>query len=492
MMRISLIVLLFLVGSYGFACDDSPYKGQKLNAKQLDEVLSQHALWLGDNQQLKKPNNKSPRRAHLCGADLKGANLIKANLTMADLRQANLSHATLTNARLHRAWLDNANFHEADLSYADLSGAFLYDTILTYTKLHNANGQGTKWLNADLTGAVLNSADLTGADFDNANLAGIDANSANFTKANLYGANLSDANLAYTDFTDAILQQSNLTRAEFIDSVMTRALLHYANLTEALYFPKYGMAPDIIGLTVTDNFQTVSYYDHRMGAPALVELREAYKKAGMRQMERLMIYMLKLGERKANWELGGWARVGSVLSYAFFELPSGYGLYPQRPLTLVIIMFFLFTVIYWLGLRLGFAHPFLEIRWPPRYATKRAPVNILKGDTRRTSNVCVTVEGDGGLRRYPSRLKRKELKSLKGKFKKEFRLLRISLHLSLLNSFQIGWRDLNIGLWITYFQTHQYFFYTRGWLRKVGGLQSVLSFYMFILWLLTQFGRPFE
>ena len=116
----------------------------------------------------------------------------------------------------------------------------------------------------------------------------------------------------------------------------------------------------------------------------------------------------------------------------------------------------------------------------------------MKGDTRRTSNVCVTVEEDGGLRRYPHKLKRQAFKSFKSKFEKEFRLLRISLHLSLLNSFQIGWRDLNIGLWITYFQTHQYFFHTRGWLRKMGGLQSVLSFYMFILWLLTQFGRPFE
>gem|GEM_PF-660483 len=492
-MRISLIVLLFLVSSSGFACDYSPYKGQKLNTKQLDDILSQHALWLQDNQELEKPNNNDPRRGHLCGADLTKAYLVKANLTMADLRQANLSHANLEKARLHRAWLDNANFHEADLSGADLSEAYLYDTSLTHAKLHNANGQRAKWLNADLTGAMLNSADLTGADFYKANLAGIEANNANFTKANLPETNLSHASLEYANFTDAVLQKSNLTRANLTHSVMTRALLHYANLTEARYFPKYGTAPDIIGLTSAKNFNTVICYDFPMGAPALVELREAYKKAGMRQMERLMIYMLKSEERKLNWERGGWARVESALSYAFFELPSGYGLYPQRPLTIVIIMFFWFTVIYWFGLRIGFGHPFLEIRWPPRYATKRTAINIMKGDTRRTSNVCVTVEEDGGLRRYPRWLKRKQLKSnLKGRFKKEFRLLRISLHLSLLNAFQIGWRNLNIGLWITYFQTHQYFFYTRGWLRKVGGLQSVLSFYMLILWVLTQFGRPFE
>ncbi|HEC84017.1 MAG: hypothetical protein DRR08_06370 [Candidatus Parabeggiatoa sp. nov. 2] len=496
MMRISLIVLLLLVSYHSFACD-GPHKGQKLNAKQLSDILSQHALWLQEEKKrdpkLLKPNNNDTRRANLCGADLKGAKLFRANLALADLRQADLSHADLTEARLHRAWLDNAVLRETNLSKADLSRAFFYDAVMTQAKLHSVNGQGAKFLSANLARAVSNRADFTGADFEKANLAALEANYTNFTKANLSETDLRHANLAYADLTDAVLQRSNLTSAYFYESVMTRAELHDANMTKTIYFPKYGTAPNIIGITTAEHFKTITYYHPKMGAPALVELREAYKKAGMRRMERQMTYMLKSGERKENWKLGGWYSVGSALSYVFFELPSGYGLYPQRPLTLIIIMFLLFTVIYWLGLRIGLGHPFLEVRWPPKYATKRTYVNILKGDTRRTSNVCVTVDKGGWLLRYPdNQFKREELKGLAGRFVREFRLLRISLHLSLINAFQIGWRDFNIGLWVTYFQTHQYFFYTRGWIRKLGGLQSVLSFYMFALWFLTQFMRPFE
>lgn len=498
MMRISLIVLLLLlVSSHGFACD-GPYKGKKLNAKQLENILSQHALWVQvekeRNPKLQKPNYDDTRRANLCGADLKGANLFRADLTLADLRQADLSQADLTETLLHRASLDKAVLHEANLTRADLSPAYFYDAVMTDANLRAVKGQGAHFLNANLAGASLIGADFTHADFKSANLAKIDANSANFANAKLVETDLSHASLAYANLTNAILQSSNLTHTYFYESVMTGAQLHYANMTETIYFPKYGTSPDIIGLSVANHFTTITYYHPSMGGPALVELREAYKKAGMRQMERLMTYMLKSGERKNNWEHGGgWEKTGSVMSYIFFELPSGYGLYPQRPLTLIIIIFFLFTFIYWLGLRTGGGHPFLEIRWPAKYVTKRIALNIMKGDTRRSSNVSVQVDKDGWLLRYPdNKIKRYKLQNLGGRFYREFRLLRISLHLSLLNAFQIGWRDFNIGLWVTYLQTHQYFFYTRGWLRKVGGLQSILSFYMFALWFLTQFLRPFE
>jgi len=496
-MRISLIIFLMLVGLSIFACDDAPYKGQTLTAKTIDNILSQHTLWLQANRQidpkLEKPNYSDTRRANLCGAVLKGADLTQADLSLADLRQADLSAADLTKAQLHRAWLDKAVLRDAVLIEADLSKAYLYDAVMPQAKLEEVNGQGAQLLGADLSGAVLNRAIFSQANFEKAKLTQIEANNADFTQAIFTEADLSEATLAYANLTDAVLHRSNLTKTNLTETVMTNALLHFANLTETIYFPKYGTAPDIIGLSIADHFQTVIYYDSRLGAPALVELREAYRKAGMRQMERLMVYLLKLGERKANWEVGGWAKVGSALSYVLFELPSSYGLTPQRPLNFVMMMFLVFTVIYWIGLSTGLGHPFLEIRWPPKYVTKRVEFNIIKGDTRRSSNICVKIDQDGWLRRYPRKLTDKELKRFKGQFKRKLRLLRIAFHLSMLSAFQIGWgwRELNIGLWIINFQTHQYFYYTRGWIRQVGGIQSVLSFYMFVLWATTQFGRPF-
>jgi uncharacterized protein YjbI with pentapeptide repeats len=493
-----------LVGFESFGCENAPYQGQTLTAKQINHILSQHALWLQDNLQVdpklenskysETPNYSDPRRANLCGALLIGADLNNADLSLADLRQADLSATNLSKAKLHRAWLDNAVLHNARLIEADLSKAYLYDAVMSQADLRQVNAQEAQLLGADLSEAVLNNAIFTQANFEKAKLIKVEANYADFTQATFVEADLSQATFAYANLTDAALQSSNLTQTKLTETVMSKALLHNANMMETIYFPKYGTAPDIIGLSIAEHFKTVTYYDPRMGAPALVELREAYRTAGMRQMERLMVYLLKSGERKANWEAGGWAKVGSGLSYILFELPSSYGLTPQRPLTLVMIMFLIFTIIYWIGLSTGLGHPFLEIRWPPKYVTKRNTLNIMKGDTRRSSNVCVTIDEDGWLRRYPRRLSDKTLKGFKtGRLKRKIRLLKISFHLSLLSAFQIGWgwRELNIGLWITNFQTHQYFYYTRGWVRQVGGAQSVLSFYMFVLWASTQFGRPF-
>jgi len=67
-----------------------------------------------------------------------------------------------------------------------------------------------------------------------------------------------------------------------------------------------------------------------------------------------------------------------------------------------------------------------------------------------------------------------------------------SLYFSLLSAFSIGWRELNVGNWITKIQPHEYSLRPTGWVRTASGIQSLLSVYLLALWILTFFGRPFQ
>ena len=73
-----------------------------------------------------------------------------------------------------------------------------------------------------------------------------------------------------------------------------------------------------------------------------------------------------------------------------------------------------------------------------------------------------------------------------------WRALRLALYFSLLSAFHLGWRELNVGTWISRLQKREYNLRATGWVRTVSGLQSLLSVYMLALWALTYFGRPFD
>jgi hypothetical protein len=67
-----------------------------------------------------------------------------------------------------------------------------------------------------------------------------------------------------------------------------------------------------------------------------------------------------------------------------------------------------------------------------------------------------------------------------------------ALYFSLLSAFHIGWRDLNVGTWITRIQPSEFALRGRGWVRVVSGAQSLISVYLVAIWVLTYFGRPFQ
>jgi hypothetical protein len=93
---------------------------------------------------------------------------------------------------------------------------------------------------------------------------------------------------------------------------------------------------------------------------ALIALREAFKKAGMRTQERQITYAIEhtrqLKAWNPSWYFSGqdrrpWleqlaGKGESLFSYILFELPSGYGMVPSRALATLSLFILVFSLVY--------------------------------------------------------------------------------------------------------------------------------------------------
>src|SRR5262245_9221545 len=228
-------------------CEGGRFVNKTLSPQELREVLVKHDQWRKTAIGLPEP---SPgERADLCGARLDGA----------DLTAAFLGGVNLTGA-----FLAGTNFTEAYLGNANLTGAWVYRTNFTKAELIGAN--------------------LTRAYLDGANFTGAGLSSARFYQAHVGSANLTGANLHGADLTQAYLGGTNLTGAN----------LRGANLALARFDLKSGALPDIASVALARNLSAMTFYTE---PSSLVELREAFKKNGLRQPEREVTFAIKRRER---------------------------------------------------------------------------------------------------------------------------------------------------------------------------------------------------
>jgi hypothetical protein len=203
----------------------------------------------------------------------------------------------------------------------------------------------------------------------------------------------------------------------------------------------------------------------------------------MRTQERQITYAIERTRRLRTWD-PSWHRPGgkdtrpwlekladkgeSLFSYALFELPSQYGMAPERALWGLLSVIPGFALLYWIALR---------------HATSRNGLWIIVPVDRVT-------RGRG--KEKVIQIRPHTAKTWQERLAGESRLICTSLYFSLLSAFHLGWREFNVGTWIARMQPREYTLRATGWVRTVSGIQSLLSVYLLALWVLTYFGRPFE
>jgi len=377
--------------------------GTIITKADLSKILMDHGLWL-------RTRGKEDKKIR------KGA---RADLTKADLRWADLHKANLSEANLRGADLFGADLNEIDLNSADLREANLIETSLAGGYLRGA----------DLRGAYLDLADLTRAD-------------------------LRGADLAVADLSAAILRWTNLSGAD----------LSLANLSHAVFEPELGGLPAASSIAWARNLHLMRYFGL---SNRLMELREVFKKAGLRDQERDITYAINhtkrlkvkedLGEildRTGKYEdtnfLTNAPRLASKsigsLFFLLFEATCQYGRLPGRPLWL----------LFWVTLFCTIPYAF-ALRKKQRY-----------GGIWQVWHKDRIHKDEGGP--LPVRLRTRRLG-----------VIGYGLYFSILSAFHFGWRDLNVGNWIARIQLREYSLRATGWVRLVSGIQSLISIFLLAL-----------
>jgi hypothetical protein len=247
-----------------------------------------------------------------------------------------------------------------------------------------------------------------------------------------------------------------------MDADLSGADMAFAELSGAKFEPLAGKLPLLDNLALADGLSELRYAQFPR---ALVSLRMQFRDAGYREQERQITYALKHSETVIKLEKDddkssfdhGLAVVDASFNYLLFGLTTKWGLQPWRALVAVFVFIVLFAPAYWWALR----NPVADGIWRV-WDEFRQRQDLGKSDAERPIQL-------HGMKAW-----------------------RLALFFSLGSAFNIGWRELNIGNWISRLQRYEFTYTATGLIRTVCGVQSLLSVYLFAMWALTYFGRPFE
>jgi uncharacterized protein YjbI with pentapeptide repeats len=322
-------------------------------------------------------------------------------------------------------------------------------TVITKADLQQILKDHQTWVRSD--GERGHRADFTGANLKDAYILG-----ANLSNAIMVETDLSNALLHEVDISDANMLVANLNDTKLINADLSNTYLMGANLKNVLYEPKLDSIPLIPPLIHAKNLENMKFRNFSHG---MMALRRKFQEYGYREQERKITYALKHSSTQhLLWSDDLSDIIEGSLRLILFEHTSKWGLSPGRPLLIMIYLIGLFSIPYMLSL-CGLSNKHCVWRdW-----------------TQRGSRL------DSGI--APS----EQLTCSSGP-----QIWGYGLYFSLLSAVHIGWRDLNVGNWITRIQPREYTLRATGWVRTVSGIQSLISVYLLALAVLTYFGRPFD
>lgn len=391
----------------------SPVSDEELNAycKQNNERLRTNR----DQQQF---DVSWLRGAVLAGARLAGCVLNELDLTNIDLTGADLRNVTATGATLTKG----------DLSHSLLEGAQLT------TEMRGTNLTGIWWPHAALAGADL-------------------------ANANLMWAQMEEADLSGATLSSAVLSYARMPRATVVGTGLSEAQLRGSDLSSAIFEPLPGQIPGMSDLMLAPYLAGLRFKD---SPHALVALRKAFKEAGLRQQERALTFAIE-HERPLRT-----SQPERAVKYWLLELPTQYGLAPNRPLLILLILVGACAVGYYVSIETG----------------RRAGIVVVIRRRLRAK------PGDFKVRLWRLRVGRR--RSVHGFRVSRWRAVRTALALSSVNALNLKVQWLDAGVWLRMLRKKNYDLEGVGFARSLAGAQSLLSMYLIALWLLMYFGNPFE
>lgn len=321
---------------------------------------------------------------------------------------------------------------------------FVSDVSFRSLYLQQVDFSGSKFEHNDFREARLQSANLSKTFFDHTDLAGTSFHDCDLRMSPFRATNVAGADFSRSDLRGSSLNVLNAKDARF----------SYANVADASFLID-GRKLDINNWTRVVGLNHIILVGDDV-QDAFTALRDDFRKAGRHADARALTAALRRSS------LADAPRIEKWFQKIAFEVPVEYGYAQGRPLWFLLIGILLFWLPYsWSVVRLS----------APR--TGRGAIwQVWHPDRIIDTNAYLS---------KPTQLRLPPLKALW-----------YGLYFSILSAFHFGWRDLNVGNWISRIQPREYTLRATGWVRVVSGVQSLISIYLVALWALSYFGRPFE
>jgi uncharacterized protein YjbI with pentapeptide repeats len=301
---------------------------------------------------------------------------------------------------------------------------------------------------------VFRGINLTGVIFE-----GVSLKNANFSSL---GKPDGTGNVA-TNLTNAVFDDTALQGATFSGALMDGVVFEPATLPNA---------DDIAG---AQDLERMTYDEDP--AP-LKRMRQAFRDAGFDEQDRKVNYAIQRKLNDLNWKScngttpDGSGRAASCLKWAAYtvcDLTCQYGLNMVRPITIGLLAWVLFGCIFFFFMNHSGSSA-LYMAWAEG-------IVLTEDEIKKAPPVKAE-----SLRQKPNA----SASWIRG----ESRAFVIAFFFSLVNGFNLGFGQVDIGRWLHLLPWCEFEFRAKGWARTCAGLQALLTLYLVAMWVLFEFGHP--
>lgn len=307
--------------------------------------------------------------------------------------------------------------------------------------------------------------------------------------AQLEGADFHGSDLTNSTFTDGSLREASFDRwngngpATILHNVtfsgvdLTNATFDHADMTGVHFEP--GKLPDARDMAKASHLEQMTYDED---PSALAALRQRFRDGGFSLQANQINYAIHITElhRSAqhcallSQEAGSDYRTCiDFFGSEIINLTCQYGMNLWRPVTIGLCASVLFALLFF---------AFMHHSGPSGlYLAVADGLTLEPESIRHAPQVLSTVA--------VSQIKQG---NLSGWLRAELGLLRTAFFFSLVNGFNIGFKDADVGRWIRLLPPREFEFRAVGWSRTFAGVQALLTLYLLAIWVLCLFGHPFD
>jgi hypothetical protein len=277
------------------------------------------------------------------------------------------------------------------------------------------------------------------------------------------GADLSSARLGGNALKGANLSGVDLSGVD----------LSGANLKGVIFEPSVNPAPAGIAFA-----RDLGYLSWAENSVPIFTLRKSLLEGGFGDAVRQVTAAIR---RKHQNLLERW----------FFDWTCEWGANWVRPLSFAGALSLIFAVIYWAGMHIRKGSGLYLATTGQRIPTAAGRQRVLRINpvpqmaTVRCAQI-PDLDLDLELRAQVKQL------SFRQTLRREFRAFGTAFLFSTSSTFNIGFREFNVGVWIRMIQPREFDIRARGWMRTLSGIQSLVGIGLVALSLLSYFGHPFD